>query len=140
MEKKNKDAMFTHGSDEWHTHAWLFKQLDDEFNFVLDAAATKENALCSAFFSEEDDALVQDWPTNGWTFCIPESIIKSPITHSYWNMTHVLREEKRCAFRDGHESQCHTEFEVYMSIFVVITSFLGVTVLLALILRFLGIQ
>lgn len=63
--------MFTSGSDEWHTPGWLFEQLNKEFNFVLDAAATKENALCEKFFTKENSALTQPWPKDRWTFCNP---------------------------------------------------------------------
>lgn len=71
MKKKNKKAMFTNGSDEWHTPKWLFKQLNKEFHFVLDAAATKENTLCKKFFSKENSALNNPWPKGKWTFCNP---------------------------------------------------------------------
>jgi phage N-6-adenine-methyltransferase len=38
-----------------------FAMLDREFNFTLDVAASKENALCDNYFTEEDNALEQDW-------------------------------------------------------------------------------
>ena len=47
--------------DLWRTNPVLFKLLDREFNFHLDAAASAENALCSAFYTEQDNALVQPW-------------------------------------------------------------------------------
>ena len=55
------DLHFSSKSNEWMTPKWLFNQLDNEFHFDLDAAATKENALCNKFFTQEDDALNQDW-------------------------------------------------------------------------------
>ena len=39
----------------------FFKELDDEFHFTLDAAATPKSAKCSKYFTVEDNALEQDW-------------------------------------------------------------------------------
>lgn len=55
------DVHFSSASNEWHTPGWLFKRLDDEFHFSLDAAATHENAKCPTHFTQADDALKQDW-------------------------------------------------------------------------------
>lgn len=41
------------GSDEWETPDWLFKSLDAEFGFTLDAAATQSNAKCTEFCTLE---------------------------------------------------------------------------------------
>ena len=48
-------------SDEWQTPKELFDEYDKIYNIQLDAAATKENALCKNYFTKEDDALKQDW-------------------------------------------------------------------------------
>lgn len=52
-------------TDEWSTPRKLFDRLDQEFHFVLDAAATPENALCAFYFTRENDALQQDWHPYG---------------------------------------------------------------------------
>lgn len=39
----------------------MYQKLDAEFNFDLDAAATRENALAPGYFTKEDDALKQEW-------------------------------------------------------------------------------
>jgi len=39
-------------SDRWQTPDWLFKQLDEEFNFAIDLCATKENSKCEFLFSD----------------------------------------------------------------------------------------
>ena len=39
----------------------FFKELDAEFHFTLDAAATPKSAKCSKYFTVEDNALEQDW-------------------------------------------------------------------------------
>lgn len=48
-------------NDSVCTPYFLFKALDDEFHFELDAAASKENALCKRYWTVEDDALIQSW-------------------------------------------------------------------------------
>ena len=48
-------------NDEWRTPKAIFDKLNAEFHFDIDAAATKENALCPIFFTKEDDALSRDW-------------------------------------------------------------------------------
>ena len=45
----------------WETPQWLFDELDGEFGFTLDAAATPENAKCERFFTESEDGLSQSW-------------------------------------------------------------------------------
>ena len=42
---------------DWCTPKEFFDVLDAEFHFTLDAAATKKNTKCSAYFTPEDDAL-----------------------------------------------------------------------------------
>ena len=39
----------------------LFDKLNREFNFTLDAAASKENAKCAKFYSEEQDSMNVEW-------------------------------------------------------------------------------
>lgn len=55
--------------DEWRTPRTLFDRLNAEFSFELDAAASKENALCQFFMTRKDDALSNEW--NVPTFCNP---------------------------------------------------------------------
>jgi len=43
------------------TPQWLFKMLDDEFHFTLDAAADESNAKCDEYLDEEIDALSVPW-------------------------------------------------------------------------------
>lgn len=49
------------GNDSTGTPRALFLQLDTEFGFTLDAAASAENALVSTYYTEADDALAQPW-------------------------------------------------------------------------------
>ena len=52
---------FSCKSDEWETPKEIFEKYDKIFNFQLDAAATKENALCNNFFTKEYDSLTKNW-------------------------------------------------------------------------------
>lgn len=47
--------------EDYGTPDWLFELLDKEFNFTLDAAASKENALCKKFYTEKDNGFMQSW-------------------------------------------------------------------------------
>lgn len=57
--------------DRWQTPIEVFRALDAEFTFKLDAAADENNALCKAFLSEKTDALKCDWNSDGAIFCNP---------------------------------------------------------------------
>ena len=62
--------------DLWRTPKEVFKALDDEFWFTLDACASRENSLCHDFFTEEKSALDHDWlshelPSTGAVFINP---------------------------------------------------------------------
>lgn len=52
--------------EEWETPAALFAELDREFRFTLDAAATPANAKCRRFFTRETDALAHEWKGTVW--------------------------------------------------------------------------
>jgi len=75
---------------EWRTPTWLFKKLDDEFHFDLDAAATNENALAPLYFTKEDDALKQDWYVKGQVekiFLNPpygRDVVRSFVREAFW--------------------------------------------------------
>ncbi|MDF4441599.1 phage N-6-adenine-methyltransferase [Vibrio parahaemolyticus] len=70
------DVMFSSANsgdkskDKWQTPPEIFAQLNDRFGFTLDAAAEPETALCEKYFTEEDDALKQDW-SGHVVFCNP---------------------------------------------------------------------
>ncbi len=57
-------SLFSNNSDAWATPQDFFDKLNKEFNFTLDICASKENALCGKYFTEEDNALIQDWSNN----------------------------------------------------------------------------
>lgn len=54
-----------HGSpgarDDWETPAWIFSELDREFSFTLDAAATRLTRKVERFIGPEEDGLKTPW-------------------------------------------------------------------------------
>lgn len=64
----NTDVMFSSASDEWETPPELFAELDKEFHFTLDVAASKDNAKCQAYLSKEYSGLMGGWG-NGRHVC-----------------------------------------------------------------------
>ena len=67
--KVENNAVFSHNKDDWRTPIKFFENLNKHWNFTLDAAADDTNHLCETYFTEQDDALVQDW--TGRVFCNP---------------------------------------------------------------------
>lgn len=63
------NALFTSEKDDWETPNDYFLDINREFNFDLDAAASKKNAKLPNFYTKDDDALKQDWAGN--VFCNP---------------------------------------------------------------------
>ena len=52
---------FQSDKDDWETPDLLFQHLNDEFNFDLDAAATRDNSKCDVLITPEMNALTSDW-------------------------------------------------------------------------------
>ena len=68
---KGEERVFSSNSDLWTTPQDLYDWANSKWGpFTIDAAASKENTLCSKYFTEEDNALVQDW-VGGNIFCNP---------------------------------------------------------------------
>lgn len=55
----------------WCTPQNFFDNLNEEFHFALDTAATSATAKCSAYFTPETDGLAQSWDCGGAVFCNP---------------------------------------------------------------------
>lgn len=54
----------------WCTPQEFFNELDSEFHFTLDAAATAVSAKCRRYFTQEDDGLQKSWQGER-VFCNP---------------------------------------------------------------------
>jgi site-specific DNA-methyltransferase (adenine-specific) len=48
-------------SFEWATPPRVFRDLDAEFHFTLDACASEANTKCLRWFDVKSDGLIQDW-------------------------------------------------------------------------------
>ena len=57
----NTSGIFSSKTDEWETPQWLFNEMNEEFHFDLDPAATDENHKCARYFTKEDDGLSKKW-------------------------------------------------------------------------------
>ena len=57
----SKTNTATSDKDLWQTPRALFDSLDQEFDFDLDVCASDGNALCSAYFTERESALDNEW-------------------------------------------------------------------------------
>jgi len=70
-------ALFSSEESCWQTPDWLFQQLDDEFHFVLDAAAVAQDAKCAVYVGPDNpvhdqrDARFHEWPGHGPAFQNP---------------------------------------------------------------------
>ena len=56
---------------DWCTPQDFFDELNKEFAFVLDAAATEKTKKCALCYTPETDGLSQSWDRGGAVFCNP---------------------------------------------------------------------
>lgn len=54
-------ALFSSDKMNWETPKSLFSELDAEFHFTLDAAASVDNHKCDKFFTVDDNSLAKSW-------------------------------------------------------------------------------
>lgn len=64
-------ALLSSKNLDWCTPQDFFDELNREFHFVLDAAATAKTAKCPMYFTPETDGLSQSWNHGGAVFCNP---------------------------------------------------------------------
>ena len=64
-------VFFSSQNQCWCTPQSFFDELNKEFSFVLDPAATKQTTKCKYFFTPETDGLTQSWDYGGAVFCNP---------------------------------------------------------------------
>lgn len=55
------NALLSSKSMSWCTPPEFFTELDQEFHFNLDPAATEKSAKCAKYFTPADDGLKADW-------------------------------------------------------------------------------
>jgi site-specific DNA-methyltransferase (adenine-specific) len=64
------DILFSSKEEKWETPQTFYDELDSEFHFTLDPAASEDNHKCKLYFTEEDDGLKKSWAGNT-VFCNP---------------------------------------------------------------------
>jgi len=64
-------GLISSNTNEWETPHALFEQLNREFHFTLDVAATKENRKTENYYDIKQDGLLQSWDTDGAVWCNP---------------------------------------------------------------------
>ena len=63
------DVIFSSKKMDYCTPQAFFDQLNEEFHFSLDAAATDRSAKCSEYFTPETDGLNRPWTPAGGGGC-----------------------------------------------------------------------
>ena len=58
-------GLFSSEKQDWCTPQHLFDELNTEFHFVLDAAATHQNSKCKRYFTPKENGLIQSWDVGG---------------------------------------------------------------------------
>lgn len=58
-------ALLSSKKMDYCTPKEFFAELDKEFHFALDAAATEASAKCAAFYTPENDGLTKSWNIAG---------------------------------------------------------------------------
>lgn len=69
--------------NSWATDPCIFRAMDKEFNFALDAAANDINHKCEFYFTKEDDALSIDWSSHLSDFNNRAVWINPPYGHGF---------------------------------------------------------
>lgn len=65
------DVLYSSANCEWETPPELYAELDRQYGFTLDVAASVKNHLCERYFTKESDGLAQSWRTTGAVWCNP---------------------------------------------------------------------
>ena len=59
-------SLFKSETCEWETPIEFFEKYDGIFHFDLDVCATEQNKKCKAYFSKEQNGLIQKWHGKCW--------------------------------------------------------------------------
>lgn len=59
-------GLFSSAREDWETPQDLFESLDRKFGFLLDVAASADNAKCARFYDIATDGLKQPWTGRNW--------------------------------------------------------------------------
>ena len=96
-------VVFSSKSDEWATPQDLYDQLNEEFHFELDCAATAENTKCPRYLS---DALNVPWAATNWLnppYSLCKEFVAKAFAECYSGHTTVLLLPSRTDTRWWHD-------------------------------------
>lgn len=80
MNDATAKTMFSSDKNYWETPQTLFDELNEEFNFTLDAAASDDNHKCPKYFTAQNSGLEQDW---GGAISLRKSSVRQ---HGDWRL------------------------------------------------------
>ena len=75
------NALLSSKKMDWCTPQDFFDKLNEEFGFVLDAAATDKTAKCPQYFTPETDGLKSSWKVAGGY-----GVLQSPVWPRNWQV------------------------------------------------------
>ena len=75
--QRMNNALLSSQNMNWCTPQKFFDELNAEFHFTLDAAATEQSAKCDKYFTPETDGLKQSWSAGGGGILQPTVWTKS---------------------------------------------------------------
>lgn len=99
-------VMFSSESTEYGTPQDLFDELNREFYFNLDPAATFKNKKCSHFYTEEQDGLKQPWDISVWQDTVPIEAGKKRTPGRVFCNPPYGRKEKACDEKTCTKKRC----------------------------------
>jgi phage N-6-adenine-methyltransferase len=62
----NNELMFSSEKQDWATPQNLFDELNHQYNFDVDVCAHSRNYKCEKYYTEDDNALEQEWKGTCW--------------------------------------------------------------------------
>lgn len=98
--------MFSSENKEWETPQWLFDELNEEFKFNIDVAATIDNFKCPVFLTPEEDGLNEPWGIIQPNRYIPGRVFLNPPYGEPEQPCKLKCDKKRCVKRGW----CATEY------------------------------
>ena len=88
-------ALLSSKKMDWCTPQDFFDRLNEEFGFVLDAAATDKSAKCPAYYTPETDGLTAPWNIGGGAACFATRRMAGRLGRGYAKPMRRRRPEQR---------------------------------------------
>ncbi len=95
-------ALFSSDKTEWETPEDLYRELDEEFNFILDPCATMFNSKCLFYLDKEKDGL-----STCWVDYLNNLMPGIPLTSAFVNPPYGRRITEKWVLKAWLESKQH---------------------------------